>query len=216
MVKMRYDLFICFFIACLLLVSINAVGDHYIDKKTEQSTEEKVISADEIGGQADDSIPIVTSIAEMKEQDRFTLQYDDDYECDDYIYADGQIWSLLELPSGENVVADIYTYSIQYIYDDDSMWDYTKLFPVGKLVEKDISQEMIDAAAEEGYELSATDCYIDMANGNNKQFDPAISQAVTYILMIVIPVAAFILIHILGVKIGIFPPIIPRRNEQQG
>lgn len=215
MVKMRYDMFICFFISCLLLVAINAAGSHYIDMRTEQSEQEKEISAEEIGGKADDTIPIVKSVAEMREQSRFTLQFDEDEDDYSIFYAEDQIWNVLELESGETIVADIYRPSTQYIDDEDDYWSYTELLPVGTLVEKSLSQEMIDEIHEEGFEVSVTDCYIDMANGNNKKYDPQAAQVVMYTLMCVVPIAAFILLHILGVNIGIFPPIINRRSDEQ-
>lgn len=215
MVRMRYDMFICFLISSLLLVAINAIGDKYVEARIAASEEEKIISADEIGGQADDSIPIAKSIADMEELDRFTVELDSDADDDGYVYVEDHLWRIIELEeSGEYILADVYQPSVQYISDEDSMWGwgYTKLYPVGELVKREITQDIIDDAKEDGYELTVTDCYIDMANGNNAKYDPTVAENVTVILMVVIPVCVFIFLHILGVRIGVFPPIIPRRG----
>lgn len=211
MIKMRYDLFICFLISGVLLLSINAISEHYVEKRLEQDKEEKVISAEEIGGVADDTIPVVSSIAEMKEQSRFTVRLEYDWDSNS-IYAEDHLWDIIELDSGEVILADVYQPSVQFLENEDRPFYSDELYPVGQLVKKELTQEMIDDVADEGFELSVTDCYIDMANGNNNKYDPTVFQAIMSVLMVVVPVTAFILLHIVGVKIGFFPPIIPRRE----
>lgn len=213
MVKMRYDMFICFLIAGLLALAINAVGDKYIDAKTAEQEEEKIISADEIGGQADDTIPIAKSIDDMKSMDRFTVKIDADADDDGSIYADKHLWRIVPLESGEYILADVYYPSVQFFENEEDAWKSDELYPVGELVQKELTQEMLDDVKEEGYELTVTDCYVDMANGNNDKIDSDFVELVTNILMIVVPIIAFILLHILGVKLGLFPPIFAKKQQ---
>lgn len=213
MVKMRYDLFICFLLSGLLVLGINAIGNSYIKKQVDMKFEPKEIASDKIGGEADDTIPVVKSVDEMKENDRFTLLVDEDHYGDTTFYADGKSWDVIELESGDTIVADVYIYSRQHIYEDDNPFDYKTLLPVGTLVKKSLSQEMLDSALEEDIDLTVTDCYIDMADGNNELFDEDLAEGILNTTVIVVAIAAFILLHILGVKIGLFPTIIPRREN---
>lgn len=209
MTKIRYDVFICLLIVGLLCVAANSLANRYIDKKEADTTEEKEIPASEIAGKADDTIPIVSSVADMEKQSRFTVQLEDSGE---FIYAEGQSWRILKLESGETVLADVYSPSIQFVDRENNMWESDALFPVGRLVEKQLSQEILDAVEDKGETLSVTDCYIDMADGNNKTFDADTFKNNFNIIVTIVAVAVFILLHTLGVKIGIFPSFIPRRK----
>lgn len=112
--KYPIDFVIPIVIAAAAGALVNYAGGKWIDWKEEQS-KEKVYSDTMIGAAATENVPVVTSIAEMFEEDFFTFYCDIPMvHLGRSVSYDGVSYTVYELESGENVLVDDYIYNICY------------------------------------------------------------------------------------------------------
>lgn len=213
--RLRFDIWLCLLIS-ILLSSIPAnIVENIYTKKYDSYTEQHEVEKNDIGGLADEEIYIAQNVEDLLTNEKFTvlsqgIKYMNEgagYHNNYYMYA-------LTLPSGERVAALINMESVQKtgetIYDGDS------LMPVGKIVYDDLSKDTYFLEQiEHSKKLSRYDFYIDMlGNGGKKQIDDYVEGPIV-ITKIISSIICFVLLHMLGSKVGLFPYFIPPKETKK-
>lgn len=209
MTKARIDFAIPFIAAFAVGALVNFVGGKVFDQMETQS-EEIVYSDSKIGAAASENVPVVSSIAEMKEQDYFTFHTD---STDDYIYYDGTFYDIYELESGEVVLVNEYIKHKIYVAGESEAWwldDGYIVMPIGKIVDEPLSSELLAEIEANGYTLTDTSFYIDMT-GNFGTFDREKYEGKLQVLSFLIGLIVFFAIRYLMISSGLFPPLFPLR-----
>lgn len=215
--RLRFDLWLCLLISFLIsYIPTNIVKNIYV-KNYDSYAEKHNVNENDIGGLASEEIKRVSSVEEILQNEKFTvvssgIKYMNEgagYHNNYYMYA-------LTLPSGERIAALINMESVQNtgetIYDGDS------IMPVGKIVYDDLSKDSnFLEQIEHSKKLSRYDFYIDMLGNGGKQNIEDYVEIPIIITRIVSIIVCFILFHMLGSKIGIFPyfiePKAKKKNE---
>ena len=209
MTKLRIDFAIPFIIAFAIGALVNFVGGKVFDQMETQS-EEVVYSDSKIGAAASENVPVVSSIAEMKEQDYFTFHTKG---TDDGIYYDKTFYHIYELESGEVVLVTEYMEHKVYVTGESDTWwldDGYIVMPIGKIVDEPLSSELIAEVADSGHTLTDTSFYIDMT-GNFGKFDREKYEGKLELLSFLIGLIVFFVIRYLMISSGLFPPLFPLR-----
>ncbi len=208
MMKIRMDLIPCMLIGGLLLWLVGFCGDKYEDMLDKRYMNQK-IEAGEIGGKPNQSTPIANSISDMKKSDTFYILTEDGGFRNYSLYYKNKNFYGLKLPSGEVVLVRMNISNLE-------TGKYSKT-PVGKIVSYDVPQRLQDALAEERHmELTDTSFYVDMLgkrysipNHNDIEF---YSNMLSLLAFLIGTIGS----HILGVKLGLLPPIFPKRGNNGG
>lgn len=187
----------------------------------EEKSKEIVYSDHEVGAAAGEGTPVVTSISEMMEEDRFTFHVKDAGWMNS-IYYDGTVYYIYTMESGEKVLVDEYFYNSYYDHDEQETerindnFTFVKrsesyeVLPVGRVVKGELDEELIRKLEEEGYQLSDTSFYVDM-RGDFKDFSREEYEGMAEGISFLIGIIVFFLIRYVMIASGVFPSIIPLR-----
>lgn len=215
--RLRFDLWLCLLISFLIsYIPTNIVKNIYV-KNYDSYAEKHNVNENDIGGLASEEIKRVSSVEEILQNEKFTvvssgIKYMNEgagYHNNYYMYA-------LTLPSGERIAALINMESVQNT--GETIYDGNSIMPVGKIVYDDLSKDSnFLEQIEHSKKLSRYDFYIDMLGNGGKQNIEDYVEISIIITRIVSIIVCFILFHMLGSKIGIFPyfiePKAKKKNE---
>lgn len=209
--KIRMDFAIALLVAVGAGALVNFGAGKVIDSQEKQS-EELVYSNTEVGAAAGEEVPVVTSISEMMEEERFTFHVDN-IGSSESVYYKGNMYYIYELESGETVLVDEY-YQNTYYEDDESdtslVPDMYAVLPVGKVVLEPLDDEMVQLIQEEGYALTDYSFYVDM-KGKYRDFSEEDFENTTSVVSFLVGVLVFFFIRYVLIASGLFAPIIPLR-----
>lgn len=210
--KIRYDILICIVLSALVVLGIGKVLPAFYSILYDRYAQNHMVSDGDIGGKAGEDVYRAQSVEEILSHDTFTVQagYSSVMIADTGYFGDTYLLNL-ELPSGERVAACINDDAMQRNYEEDYY-----IMPVGKIVEANLSEdtEFLDRI-EHSEALSRTDFYLDMKGNGGSGLVSAERYDEQYSLYIkaVAAILSFIVFHVIGCKIGLFPPFIPRKNK---
>ncbi len=211
--RLRFDLWLCLLISFFIsYIPANIIQKIYT-KKYDSYVEKHEVYENDIGGIATEEIVRAQNVADILKNEKFTvvspgIKYMNEgagYHNNYYMYA-------LTLPSGERIAALINMESVQKtgetIYDGDS------IMPVGKVVYDDLSKDTYFLEQiEHSKKLSRYDFYIDMLGNGGKQNLEDYVEMPIIITRIISMIICFVLLHILGSKIGLFPYFIEPKEK---
>lgn len=215
MYKVRYDIFICLFVASILgLVVVPVVLPGIYAMMYDRYVEAHTVADGEIGGLAGEDVVRARSVDDLLSNETFTVELKDSAyavaEAADFgkVYLDN-----IELPSGERVAFNINRKAL----DRDSE-RYTVTLPVGKVVYADLSKdEKFMERIEKKGKLPRTDFYVDMLGTGSTDFidedtyDEKYTENIKFITIIV----SFCVLHMIGSKIGFFPRFFRRKVKKE-
>lgn len=210
MTKIRMDFVPCLLIGGLLLGATLFAGQKYVEMADERY-ETQELPQGEVGGKPAADTPLVASIAEMQQNDTFYVVTDDENYEMYHLFYDDKEWNPLELPSGEVVCVRNNSKASQTVDG------FKKQTPVGRIVPFEIPETLIGQLADErsGMAFSDTTFYVDM-------FGEALDSANEDDIKFKFDIAAVVLFwvgtfgsHMIGAKIGILPPVFPKRKKEQ-
>ncbi len=213
--SLRYDIWICLLLAYLISLVPVGIIKHGLKDNYEDYREEHTVNDGDIGGKASDDVFRAESVEDLLSHDTFTvispgIQYMNKgagYYGKYYMHA-------LTLPSGEKVAAIYNTDSVQKM--GDSIYSGDSILPVGKVVFEDLTQnESFINQIEYKEKLSRTDFYVDMMGNGGKVSEEDFEEMKVLPAQIITIVVAFLLIHALGSKLGIFPYFFAPKKKQE-
>ena len=212
--KVRFDMLICFLLAALMVFGTGKILPGFYSALYDRYLEAHTVTDGDIGGIAGDDVYRAQNVEELLSHDTFTVKVGESSVRIADTWYFGDIYLLnLELPSGERVAACINSDAMQENSEDDSY-----IMPVGKVVEADLSSDAeFLSRIERTYELSRTDFYLDMNGKRGSVFVSAETYDEKYTLYIeaAVAVISFFLFHVIGCKLGVFPPFIPRKKKSR-
>jgi len=212
--KIRFDVLICIILSALVVLGISKALPIFYSMLYDRYAQTHMVSDGDVGGKAGEDVYRVQSVEEILSHDTFTVQA----EYGSVMTADtgyfGGIYLLnLELPSGERVAACINDDAMQENYEEDYF-----LMPVGKVVEADLSKDAeFISRIEHSEALSRTDFYLDM-NGNGATglvSAESYDKQYTVYIQAIAAVLNFVIFHVLGCKLGLFPQLIPIKRKKE-
>lgn len=210
--RIRIDFAIAMVVAFAVGALVNFGGGKVIDSM-EVKSEEMVYSDTLIGAAPTENVPVVSSIAEMMEEERFTFHlYYHTTDLGASAYYDGTVYDVCELPSGELVVIDDYFMHIDIERPEDSWMstDYYQIMPIGQVVHEPLAEELISEFAENGYTITDTSFYVDM-RGDFEEFDREEWEGKIEGYSFLAGFIVFLIIRYIMIASGIFPPVFPLR-----
>lgn len=210
MTKIRMDFVPCLLIGALLFGLTVFAGKKYAEIADERY-ETQELPEGEVGGEPSADTPLVESIAEMQQNDTFYVITDDENYDMYHLFYDDKEFNPMELPSGEVVCVR------SNVKATKTVDGFKKQTPVGRIVPFEIPETLISQLADErkGMEFSDTTFYVDMFG---EALDTADEDAIEFwfdvIGLILFWVGTFGS-HMIGAKIGLLPPIFPKRKKEQ-
>ena len=211
--RLRFDIWLCLFISFLLSsIPTKIVQEIYI-KKYDSYVKQHEVEENDIGGIASEDILRAQNIEDLLNNEKFTvvtkgIKYMNEgarYHNNYYMYA-------LTLPSGERIAALINMEAVQKT--GESIYDGDSIMPVGKIVYDDLNQDTYFLEQiEHSKKLSRYDFYIDMLGRGGKQNLDDYVEIPIIITRIISIIICFILLHMLGSKMGIFPYFIHPKEK---
>lgn len=212
--RVRIDFAITIVIACAFWALANFVGEKVIDSM-ETKSQETTYSDTMIGAAPTEDVPVVSSIAEMMEEEYFTFHIEDSFGSDDSVYYEGIRYDIYPLPSGELVLVDEYYINVEYESNEDEDpyfgWaDVHKILPIGRVVHEPLEEGLLKRIDEEGYTLSDISFYVDM-RGDFEYFNREECEDKLSYISGLFGVIGFIIGRLIMIASGLFSPIIPLR-----
>lgn len=210
MTKIRMDFVPCLLIGALLFGLAVFAGKKYAEIADERY-ETQELPEGEVGGEPSADTPLVESIAEMRQNDTFYVITDDENYDMYHLFYDDKEFNPMELPSGEVVCVR------SNVKATKTVDGFKKQTPVGRIVSFEIPETLISQLADErkGMEFSDTTFYVDMFG---EALDTADEDSIEFwfdvIGLILFWVGTFGS-HMIGAKIGLLPPIFPKRKKEQ-
>lgn len=176
--------------------------------------ESHTVAAGEIGGTAGPEVFRAQSIDDLLSHDTFTvLSPGIEYRNRGAGWYNGWYMYSLILPSGELVAAVINTENVQV---EGSYYTGTATLPVGRVMYEDLtSSESFIHQIEYLEPLTRRDFYVDMMGQGGKVSQEDYYETPTTLVQGITIVLCFPILHMLGSKIGIFPPFFVRRKKEQ-
>jgi len=228
--RMRFDLFICFFLTLLIGYGIITIGEKAgfaewlggaASKVMDNHTQE--VPDGEVGGYATKDTPRVQTLEDLQlaagQNQVFTVETNAvKYYNWGTFEGDNYEWRILELDDGSCFAVKLNTSKIVKAEDG-----FNTILPVGKLVlSEPEALDAMKAAMEKTGDTFYVDVYIDMDGEANATYkSPSMENFLMFnsfllSLLPVIVVALIILvtfgIHRIFVKLNIFPPIFAGRK----
>lgn len=214
MVKMRFDVLICFVLAGLLTAGAGRILPGVYSMLYDRYQKTHTAADGEIGGRAGEDVYLAQSVEDMLSHDSFTFQIESaSFKTADAGCFGETLLNNLALPSGERVAVSV-NYDTARITDDEDYY----IMPVGRVVEADLSEDPRCLTFMEKYNaLSRTDFYVDMQGSGPSGLAGADSYDEKYTLYIegLTAVSSFFLFHFLGVKLGLFPRFLTSRKKRK-
>lgn len=205
-----------FAIPVLAAMGIGAVvhigGEKVIDYMEEQS-KTIVYSDTEIGAAATKSVPVVSSIAEMKEEDYFTIHIEELSSGDVSVYYEDTFYTVYELESGEKVLVDEYYINSYFDHDEsDQSWfpDSYEVLPIGQIIYQPLDEALIAKLKEKDTTLTDTSFYVDM-RGDFERFSREDHEQTLEYICFGVGAIVLIFVRFLMVSSGLFSPFIRPR-----
>ncbi len=205
MTRLRFDIWLCGVLALLAAWGAGKLADKRVPAAYENYGQEHQVAEGEIGGIAGDDVFRAQSVDDLLTHDVFTIVSDGVYYWNNgggqydshYLYN-------IELPSGERVAVTINRDGVQNIGDYEAG---SNVLPVGKIVFEDLTQSktFLEQIQYGGHNLSRTDFYVDMLGEGGTVDKETYAGLYKAPVQIAVFLAVFILIHMLGAKIGLFP-----------
>lgn len=209
--RIRIDFYIAFIVAFSIGVLFNFCAGKVIDV-LEDKSHERVYSDTEIGAAAGEGTPVVSSIEEMMEEEYFTC-YVSGSMLVETVYYNSKSYRIYTLASGESVLVDEYFYHTYYDHnkdEDNTFHGSYKVLPVGRVIKKQLEDELIYKINEKGYELTDTSFYIDM-HGDFKDFSRDHFESIALNISFAVGFIIFLLIRYIMIVSGLFPALFPLR-----
>lgn len=212
--KIRFDVLICMLLSALTVFGTVKILPAFYSMQNDRYMQKHQVADGDIGGKAGEDVYLAQSVEEILTHDTFTVKasYSSVVSADNGFFGDYYLLNL-ELPSGERVAACINTEATQRNYDEDYY-----ILPVGKVVEADLSTDSeFLKLIERSDKLSRTDFYLDM-NGNSSTgvISPeGYDDQYTIYIKSVVAVLSFIIFHVIGCKMGLFPSFLPKKNRNR-
>ncbi len=181
--------------------------------------EEHTAAEGEVGGIAGDDVFRAESVADLLENDTFTVvtpgtQYTEGNAY--YEFSSGLRVNMkgLELPSGERVAAYINHENVQQ--QGETFEDTVSILPVGCIVYEDLSQDptFLEHIQSFSRPLDYTDFYVDMRGNSAKMSQEQYAEGPIAVATLVSAVIAFPLFHALGARIGLWAYYFPHKKKE--
>lgn len=209
--RMRADTLLCTLVSALVAMLVGKGVQWFADKSYVEYVEEHMVAAGEIGGIAGEDVFRAQSVADLLEHDTFTvISPGIQWHNNGNGYYHESKWGLvrnfraLQLPSGEMVAAHINAESVQR--PDGVYVGCDNILPVGRVVYEDLTQDQVFLDQIEFLQpLSRTDFYVDMMGNGGKVSQEYYTELPVGWAQIIMFVIVFPLLHVLGVRIGLFP-----------
>ncbi len=211
--RLRFDIWLCGVLALLAAWGTGKLVDKSLPASYEQYEEEHQAADGEIGGIAGDDVVRAQSVEDLISNEVFTIATDDVYYWNNGggYYGSYYLYNI-ELPSGERIAAMINQDGVQNIGDYEADGN---ILPVGRVVYEDLTQnQAFLEQIQYGNPLSRTDFYVDMLGEGAKVSKSTYSEHRKIPLQIAAFLAVFILVHLLGAKLGIFPRFFMGKKRQ--
>lgn len=212
--RLRFDIWLCLLFAYLVGMGVGAFVDYITAGDYEKYEKAHTVAAGDIGGKANDDVFRAQSVEELLAHDTFTIiSTGIQYRNEGAGYFDGKYLYSVLLPSGERVAAYINGESVQFTGEDIYTGD--SILPVGCIKYADLEAEKNFIEQIEHKEtLSRKDFYIDMVGESAKMSEEDYATKNKIFPQVISGIFAFGLVHMLGSKIGIFPPFFSFRKKK--
>jgi len=172
------------------------------------------VEAGDIGGTADPEVFRAQSVEDLLSHDTFTvISPGIEYRNRGAGWYGGWYMHALTLPSGEIVAAVINTENVQV---EGSYYTGTATLPVGRIMYEDLtSSETFLKQIEYMEPLTRRDFYVDMMGNGGKLSQEDYTSTPTSVVQIATTIVCFGLFHMLGSKVGLFPPFFAPRKKPE-
>lgn len=97
---------------------------------------------------------------------------------------------------------------------EPGLYSHDILLPVGTIVHGELPAELVEGFAPYGG-LTRTDLMVDMEGGHAVYGYDTLNGYIVVPMQLVLLVGFALLFHRIGVKMGLFPPILPRRVREK-
>ncbi|MCI9119304.1 MAG: hypothetical protein HFF32_06545 [Flavonifractor sp.] len=211
---LRFDIWLCLLISVGVSLGTAKIAKLVLDQAYPKYVESHTVAAGEIGGTAGPEVFRAQSIDDLLSHDTFTvLSPGIEYRNRGAGWYNGWYMYSLTLPSGELVAAVINTENVQV---EGSYYTGTATLPVGRVMYEDLtSSESFIHQIEYLEPLTRRDFYVDMMGQGGKVSQEDYYETPTTLVQGITIVLCFPILHMLGSKIGIFPPFFVRRKKEQ-
>ncbi len=214
--RIRDDILFCFIIAFLLSAGAGALTQRAAEYGYDAYVARRGVPDGAVGGKAVDSTCRARSVEDLLSNQLFTVEcsFDDAMSYGHGYYGKSYL-RILPLDSGEMVAANINLDSTAMRPGTDFL-DDDYIMPVGQVVYEDLTKdEKFMSRIESRHQLSRTDFYIDMwGTGQLKEKKDYIKTRVET-ARVATGVVSFVLLHMLGSGLGVFPYIFAPRKARK-
>lgn len=211
---LRFDLLICFAVGYLANFLTVYIARNILTQTYEDYVKEHTVADGDVGGIADDAVYQAQSVEDLLSHDTFTI-LPEEIQGNGYYNIKSNMTATLRavtLPSGEVVAAWISPDSVQ---KNDGIFakDFT-ILPVGRVVFEDLTKnETFLSQIEYIKPLSRKDFYIDMhGNGGIDSLENYMKFPISTVEFLTTIIIGIVL-HMIGVKLKILPPVFPRKSD---
>ena len=214
--RLRWDLLLTVLVSFALAsgaqwLANRQAPDRYADYQAEHAAE-----AGTVGAPAAEDLPRAATLADMEEHALFTMEMGSVAFISNSPggYIDGLFWNIFTLEDGTRIAAKVNGNAVVYREDPENSLNQLAVLPVGTLVHEDLTPAQLEVL-DQYRGVTVTDRYIDMEGGhaviNEADFTEGLGLGVFFAVF----VPACIVLHVAGVKIGFFPPLLPRRKKAE-
>lgn len=213
--SLRFDIWLCLLLAYLAgLLPAKFMREVILPRQYEAYVQAHTVEAGEIGGTAGPEVFRAQNVEDLLSHDTFTvISPGIEYRNRGAGWYGGWYMQALTLPSGEIVAAVINTENVQV---EGSYYTGTATLPVGRILYEDLtSSETFLNQIEHMEPLTRRDFYVDMMGNGGKVSQEDYADTPASVVQIVTTAVCFGLFHMLGSKVGIFPPFFAPRKKQE-
>lgn len=209
------DMYICLALSVLAAFGTGKAAELAAENLYEKEIETHQPVDGEIGGKADETAFRAQSVDDLLSHDTFTIVSPGiQYRNEGSGYYNGYYLYNVQLPSGERVAAWINTESVPKT--EDSIYAGDSILPLGQVVWEDLSQsENFLEQIEYRNPLTRTDFYVDMVGDTAVQSEEQAVESPKTIVQVLTVFICYPIFHMLGSKLGIFPPYLSFRKKKR-
>ena len=217
---MGWDGYVCLMLAGLTAWLAGEGARAVADTTYAGYVEEHMVAEGEVGGIAGEDVLRAESIADLLENDTFTVispgtQYMSRGAAYYELSSGKRVYMReLQLPSGEIVAAHINGENVQR--QGESFVDEISILPVGCVVYEDMTQDQafVESMQYFSHPLSRMDFYVDMVGDGTTMGQEQYSEWPATVAFLITGVIMFPLLHALGARIGIWGYYFPHKEKE--
>ena len=213
----RWDLLLTVLLSAGIAFGAQYLYEQTLEEGYQAYLEKNAAEEGSVGAVASEDIPLAETLADMENNEYFTMEMDSITLNSNSPggYIDGLFWHIFQLEDGTRIAAKVNSDSVVYREEGEAPMtaSYARQ-PIGTLARESLTDDQLEEL-NKYHGVTVDTCYIDMEGGHATASQEDYVEYHGLLAWAAAFAAAWIIIRFVGVRTGVFPPMLPKKKKER-